>query len=216
MSIEELRAEVEEARGRLMELESKLREEERHTRDKLWFPQGFYTAYYVLSGMVLGMIASWCTLLFNVIGAAVLGEDPLKLLRVYSTILGGESATKTSEAVVLVFALGMHTLTGAICGAPIHVIYSRFFMGQPLVSRLLTGVWLGVIMWVVNFYGILAWLQPLLLGGTGSYIVQNVPWWVALLTHVAFTEVMLFLQPFAVFNARNYPGVVGAVGEARG
>jgi len=69
----------------------------------------------------------------------------------------------------------------------------------------MTGLWLGIIMWLVNFYGILSWLQPLILGEPSSYIIQNIPWWIALLSHVAFTEIVLLLQPLAVFNARNYP-----------
>jgi len=205
VSTEELRKQVEEARRRHQELEAELRRVERHEWERIWFPQGFYTAYYVLSGCVLGMIAAWCTLLFNMGGAVVVGESPLKLLRVYSTFLGLANSAERLDAVVLIFALGMHTFTGAVCGAPIHVVYSRFFMGQKPASRLVTGVWLGAVMWIVNFYGILSWLQPLVTGTTESYIVNNIPGWVGFLTHVAFVEVVLLLQPLAVFNSRNYP-----------
>ncbi|MBI4602733.1 MAG: hypothetical protein HY721_12320 [Planctomycetes bacterium] len=204
-SVEELRKRVEAERRVLEELEAKLRRTERAEWDRIWFPQGFYTAYYVLSGMVLGVIASWLTLILNVAGAPLLGEEPLKLLRVYSTMLGGARTIESAGPVILLFALGVHTLTGAVCGAPIHVVYSRFFMGQGLLKRLFTGLWLGAVMWLVNFYGVISWLQPLLLGEETSYIVQNVPVWVAALTHVAFTEIVLLLQPLAVFNARNYP-----------
>ena len=204
-SIEELRRQVEATRKALEDLETKLRGVEREERDRIWFPRGFYTAYYVLSGMVLGVVASWLTLILNVAGAHLAGEEPLKLLKVYSTILGGARTAGSAEAVVLIFALGVHTLTGAVCGAPIHVVYSRFFTDQKLPQRLITGLVLGVVMWLVNFYGILSWFQPLILGEETSYIVQNIPAWVALLSHVAFTEAVVLLQPLAVFNARNYP-----------
>ena len=39
-------------------------------------------------------------------------------------------------------------------------------------------------MWIVNFYLILSWLQPALLGG--RWIVDQIPIWVAVLTHLAF------------------------------
>lgn len=205
MSVEKLRKKVEDERLVLEELEAQLRRAEREERERIWFPQGFYTAYYILSGLLLGLIASWVTLLLNIVGAYLVGEDPLKLLRVYSTILGGERTAGSSQAVIIIFALGVHTFTGAVCGAPIHVVYSRFFMGQKLVKRVLTGLWLGSVMWLVNFYGILSWLQPLLLQEKASYIVENIPAWVAVLTHLAFTETMLLLQPLAVFNIKNYP-----------
>lgn len=215
MSTEELRKQVEAARQQLHDLENELRRVERKDLDERWFPQGFYTAYHVLSGCVLGMIAAWCTLLFNMIGAAACGESPLKLLRVYSTFLGPVTATARLDAVVLILALGMHTLTGAVCGAPIHVVYSRFLVRQRLMPRLLTGVFLGAVMWIVNFYGILIWLQPLVTGEGSSYIVDNVPAWVAFLTHVAFAEVVVLLQPLGMFNARNYPGTGNPGASAR-
>jgi hypothetical protein len=212
MNTGELRREIDHQRRVLRELEDELRTREREERDRTWFPRGFYAAYYLLSGMVLGVIASWVTLALNVLGAALFEDDPLKLLRVYSTILGGAETYGSRQAVVIIFALGLHTATGAICGAPIHVFYSRFFMGQRPFTRLLTGLWLGVVMWLVNFYAILYWFQPFLLGTEASYIVENTPPWVAALTHIAFTETVLLLQPFAVFNTRSYPAA-GPAGE---
>jgi hypothetical protein len=49
----------------------------------------------------------------------------------------------------------------------------------------------------VNFYAILSWLQPLLFGG--SWIVQEVPWWVGALTHLVFGWTMLLVQPLGMF-----------------
>lgn len=212
MSIEELRAEVRAERRRLKALEAELARVERSAQ-AVWSSQGFYGAYYVLSGLVLGIVASWIVLLLNMIGAPVLGEEPLKLLRVYSTILGGAKTAGSNQAVILMFALGVHTLTGAICGAPIHVFYSRYFTGQTFLARMFTGLWLGVLMWVVNFYGILAWLQPLVLNEDTSYIVENIPVAVAVLSHVAFTETLLLLQPFGIFNPAAHGGERGGHAE---
>ena len=43
---------------------------------------------------------------------------------------------------------------------------------------------LGLGVWIVNFHLILSWLQPVLLGG--RWIVDEIPFWVAALTHLAF------------------------------
>ena len=209
MKVDELRREVGEQRARLKALEQDLARAERDARDREWFPKGFYAAYYILAGLVLGVIASWVTLGLNVVGAYLLREDPLKLLRVYSTILGGESTAEGSEAVVMMFALGIHTVVGAVCGAPIHVVYSRYFQGGSLVQRAITGVVLGLIMWLVNFYGILYWFQPLILGDSTSFIVESIEPWVAALTHVAFSGTVLLLQPFALFNATEHQSEEG-------
>jgi len=204
---DELRRDVAQKRRELEELEARVRKNEREELDRYWFPQGFYTAYYILSGLVLGVIASWISLALNVAGAALVGEHPLEILRVYSTILGGAKTAEGSDAVVLMFALGVHTFTGAVCGAPIHVVYSRFFVAVSLGRRVLAGILLGIAMWLVNFYGVLVWLQPLLHHEPSSYIVDHMPAWVAVLTHVAFTSSMLALQPLAIFNTRNYPEI---------
>jgi len=205
VSTDALRDQIGAYRQELSDMEAELRRREREELDSIWFPQGFYGAYYVLSGLVLGVIAAWAALLLNAIGAPLFGESSFELLRTYSTILGGESSATSSDAVAVMFALGVHTFTGAVCGAPIHVVYSRYFMGQSLGKRIAVGVALGIVMWLVNFYGVLSWLQPMLHEESSSYIVEHIPVWVAILNHVLFTTLLLLMQPFAIFNTRNYP-----------
>ena len=102
---QELRRQLDEQRTIVRQLEDMLRDAERRERDEYWFPQGFYTAYYILSGMVIGMLAAWAVLIFNYVGALAFGmEDPLKLLRVYATFIGGESTMESRDAVALVFS----------------------------------------------------------------------------------------------------------------
>jgi hypothetical protein len=47
----------------------------------------------------------------------------------------------------------------------------------------------------VNFYLVLSWLQPLLLGG--DWIVVMIPWWVGALTHLAFVWTIFLGENFA-------------------
>lgn len=164
-----------------------------------WVPQRFYTAYYILAGLLIGMVAAWITLILNCIGSAILLGDPLKLLRVYGTFFAGQEAMETNKAAILMLSVLIHTLTGAVCGAPIHVVVSRFYPGLKRAGRLLAGVILGFIMWAVNFYGLLSWLQPLILGDGGPSIVKETPVWVAISNHLAFTVLMMLLQPLGTF-----------------
>ena len=57
----------------------------------------------------------------------------------------------------------------------------------------------GLGLWIVNFYLILSWLQPMLLGG--NWIVTMVPIWVGALTHLAFAWAMLAGEAFGRFEA---------------
>src|SRR6266487_1936791 len=50
--------------------------------------------------------------------------------------------------------------------------------------RLMTCTILAVFVWAINFYAVLSWLQPLLLGG--RWIIDLIPWWVAAATHLVF------------------------------
>ena len=63
-------------------------------------------------------------------------------------------------------------------------------------KRFLLATAFGLVLWIVNFYLILSWLQPLLLGG--NWIVTMVPFWVAALTHLAFAWTMLVGELWSV------------------
>ncbi len=56
----------------------------------------------------------------------------------------------------------------------------------------------GLALWIFNFYVVLIWLQPLLLGG--RWIVDGIPPWVAALTHLAFTWTMAALEAWTEFE----------------
>jgi hypothetical protein len=198
MDLSELQLQIEKQRRVLQELECEL-ERQAGRPVKSWYRSGFYTSYYLMAGLFLGTLASWVSLAFNVAGAWLTYGDPLRLLRVYATFFGGDSVlTGAGAGVAMLLALILHSATGAVVGAPIHVVYSRYVMHSTIQKRLLVGVVLGVVMWLVNFYALLSWLQPLVSGGT--WIVDQIPWWVALLTHVSFTLTMLLLQPYWTFN----------------
>lgn len=216
MNEQEILEQIESHRRAIRELEARLRE----LPNKSWIPSGFYTSYYVLTGLILGLFAAWVSLGFNVVGALLSGLEPLKLMRVYATFFDGENALRMGQGgMMFIVALMLHSATGAVVGTPLHVVYSRFFGGHSLLRRALNGVWLGIVMWIVNFYLLLSWIQPLVLGWLDvpgpheAFILREIPFWVAALTHICFTVTMLVLQPYWTFDPRNYRVPSTSVGE---
>mgnify|MGYP001591367785 CR=1 FL=1 len=201
MDVSRLQDEVKQQRQALEELEQKLSKISGKP-SKPWYRSGFYTSYYVISGLILGALAAWVALAFNVIGAWIAFGDPFRLLRVYATFFGGPAIMSgTQDGIAILLALILHSATGAVVGAPIHVVLSRFVAHMTLQKRIVAGVALGVAMWLINFYGILSWLQPIVSGG--RYIIDEIPIAVAVLTHICFALTMLMLQPYWAFDAQR-------------
>ncbi len=198
MDVSQLQDEVRQQRQALEELEQKLSKISGKP-EKSWYRSGFYTSYYVIAGLILGALAAWVSLGFNVLGAWISFGDPFRLLRVYATFFGGAAILDgKQDGIAILLALILHSATGAVVGAPIHVVFSRFVAGMTLQKRVLAGIVLGLVMWMINFYGILSWLQPMVSGG--RQIIEQIPMWVAALTHISFTLTMLMLQPYWAFD----------------
>jgi hypothetical protein len=182
-----------------LEAIEKLRGEEAAGGPKAqWPPQGYYLLWHVLVGMVLGMIGATVSLMFNVVGSLLVGQNPLRLIQVYLTFPMGERALQTEEGLVLFVGCILYLVTGAIYGIPFHLILSRFFDAATHRTRFLVGSLIGLGLWVVNFYLLLSWLQPSLFGG--NWIVQEVPIWVAALTHLVFAWTMLLVESWGRYQ----------------
>lgn len=180
-----------------------------------WVAQRFYGAFYVMAGFVLGGVAAMASLLFNVTGATVAGEHPLRIIGVYLTFPLGEQALRLTSAagmdyviddsVILALGCCLYIGTGMVFGVVFHTVISMLSEGRPLVIRVIVGTLLGVLVWGVNYYGILVWLQPLLFGG--RWITDNsiLPWWVALSTHVVFGWTMAVISPLGAYVPYRRP-----------
>ncbi|HVY60807.1 MAG TPA: hypothetical protein VHF22_04105 [Planctomycetota bacterium] len=162
-------------------------------------PPSYYTSFHILAGMLLGFLGACASLLFNVVGATVLGKHPLELIRVYLTFPLGEAALGTNDG----FTLGMGCLlymgTGMALGIPIHVVLTRFFAGQPAAKRAGAATGMGVVLWLISYYAMLSWIQPALFGG--DWIVRLVPVWVAALTHLSFAWTVFGLDELGLFHS---------------
>jgi hypothetical protein len=186
--------ELEELRQRVRQLEEELARSEGAGQ---WPPRGYYLVYHVTAGFVLGMFGAATSLLLNIIGSLIVGQHPLQLIRVYLTFPLGEAALRTDDHLALAVGCCLYLATGMLFGVPFHLILTRFFSDSSFASRFMAVTTLALGLWLVNFYLILSWLQPLLFGG--DWIVAEIPWWVAALTHLVFGWTMLLVQPWGVF-----------------
>lgn len=153
-------------------------------------------------GLLLGAIAGCTSLVANVIGSviwpSVAGEPqhPLRLIQVYLTFPLGESALRLDHGILLGLGCLLYLGVGMLYGVLFEVVISYFVPRATLIGRLAVCTALSLLVWIVNFYGILVWLQPLLFGG--QWIFDLVPWWVAAGTHLIFGWTMALVYPLGV------------------
>jgi hypothetical protein len=192
--------ELETLRAKVRTLESELASEPETTT---WPPRGPYTTYYATTGFLLGGVGALASLVFNIIGSvlwpSVTGtpQHPLRLVQVYLTFPLGASALQIDSGVTLAIGCCLYLATGMLYGMLFQVLFFRLLPDSKLTSRLVAASVLSLLIWLVNFYGILSWLQPLLFGGT--WIIDLVPWWVAALTHLVFGWTMALVYPLGIF-----------------
>jgi hypothetical protein len=186
--------ELEELRQRAHQLEAELGDAPVH-----WQASGHYTAYYATTGFMLGAIGALSSLVFNIVGSTLFHKGPLKLIQVYLTFGLGADAVAPSFDKDLALAIGccLYIGTGMVLGIPFQLVISRLAPQGSLGTRLAIATVLGIALWLVNFYGILSWLQPLLFGG--NWIVEEIPAWVAALTHLVFAWTMALVYPWGAY-----------------
>jgi hypothetical protein len=194
VSREAKQRELDQLQARVKQLEIELAHEEGAGQ---WPPKGYYTAYHVLAGFVLGMFGAATSLLFNVVGSFFVGQHPLHLIQVYLTFPLGAEGLNVESGLTLAIGCCLYLATGMLLGIPFQIMLTRWLPRASFVTRLGAVTALALAVWVVNFYVLLSWLQPLLFGG--NWIVQEVPWWVAALTHLVFGWTMLLVQPLGTF-----------------
>jgi hypothetical protein len=213
VNVEAKKTELAELRQRVQQLEAELLREQ--ASPEPWQPQGFYGSYYATTGFMLGMLAAVASLLVNVVAAPIAGKHPLDLIRVYLTFplgekalaltTGGEDVYVVGDGVIVAFGCCLYIATGMVLGMLIHVALSRLIPKAGLPIRLVVASLLATALWAINFYGILAWLQPALFGGNWITDSTVLPWWVAFATHLVFGWTMALIYPWGQYQAYIRP-----------
>lgn len=192
------RAELESLRRRMRELERELEVRPAGGRD--WRYGGYYLTYYATTGFFLGMVGAVTSLVFNIVGSLLFGKHPLEIIRVYLTFGMGESAFEVQEGIALAIGCCLYISTGMLLGVPFHVVLTWATARKSLSMRLLVASLLGLAIWVVNFYLLISWIQPLLFGGDWIVDPKHLPPWVAALTHLVFGWTMAVIYPWGLFE----------------
>ncbi len=186
-------AEIERLKSQIAAIEARIAQQ----TPAEWPPRDYYATYHVLAGMVLGLFGALASLLFNVIGAAMVGRHPLELIRVYLTFPLGEGALKLESGFALAAGCCLYLATGMILGVPFHLVFSRYLTKSSGFTRFIVATLLALAIWIINFYAVIGWVQPLLIGG--RWILERVPMYVAISTHLVFGWTMLLLDQWGHF-----------------
>lgn len=194
--------ETQESQSRLQEL-AELRDRVARLERELepppedWQANRYYAAYYATTGFMLGIFGALTSLMFNVVGALLVQKHPFHLIQVYLTFPLRERALELDDGLSLAIGCCLYLGTGMLLGVPCQLVLGWLTPRSGLPARLAVATVLGLLIWVINFYGILAWLQPALFGG--SWIVDEIPAWVAALTHLVFAWTMAIVYPLGAY-----------------
>lgn len=197
----EIERQIAEHRRAISELESRLRaigEPPPASAAHPWPPPGFYLTFYVVVGAILGILGSLASFLFNVFGSLMVDQDPYRILRVFGTVFLGQEALTTDNLNFFMLVAVVHFSVGAMAGAVFHVVVNRYFPDASGARQVGLGAAYGVLMWIVNFYLVLWWLEPALVGR--AYVLELMPVWVAALTHIVYGVTLGLLQPLGRFT----------------
>ncbi len=189
-------SELAELKRRVGELESQIAADTEYAPFR---PTGFYTAYYATTGFMLGIFGAMASLIFNIVGSALTGKHPLEIIRSYLTFpLGDRAFELPPEQSGLMLAIGccLYLGTGMLLGIPLYLALKLWGTDKSLGTKLVIATVVSLLIWLLNFYGILAWLQPEAVDmSEENLIVNRVPWWVAAATHLVFGWTMVLVSP---------------------
>jgi len=200
MATDNKESELAELKRRVADLETQIAAQATPTPFR---PTGYYTAYYATTGFMLGIFGAMSSLLLNVIGSVLTGRAPLELIRVYLTFpLGDRAFDLPPEQDGLMLAIGccLYLATGMLLGIPVYLALTRWGAGKSVVVKLVIATVVSLAIWLINFYGILSWLQPAVIKmSEENLILQRIPPWVAAATHLVFGWTMVLVYPLGEF-----------------
>lgn len=154
--------------------------------------------YHVLAGLLTGFVGAAAGLVYSMLGSLLLSLHPLLMIRVYLTLPYGERALNVTTGPMLALGVIIYLVIGALYGIPFHVVLGGFLRNAPGVWRALIAAAMGLIVWVVNYYVVLFWLQPTITGSQS--LAWLVPTWLAASTHVVFAWTMALMEGRGRFN----------------
>ena len=147
---------------------------------------------HLLAGVVIGFAGAAGSLLVHILGALLIGMYPLRIIQAYLTFPMGDQALYLESGPPLALGTLLYLAAGAAFGVVFHFVLSGLFAEAPAFWRLLVASSMGLLLWIVNFYLILSWLQPLVTGGPA--VTRYIPAWLAAVTHLVFAWTILLAE----------------------
>ncbi len=205
MDIEAKKRELDELKQHVSKLEAEI---EQTSSD--WPPKDFYSMYYATTGFMLGAFGAVTSLLVNAIFAPLAGKSPFELIKVYLTFPMGAKALELSAEgngwLILSLGVCLYIGTGMLLGVPFYLQLVRICGKEStLLKRLVAAVLISLQLWVIAFYCVLSWVQPLLLDGNWITDPAILPPWVAAGTHIVFGLTLALLYPLGQFTPYTPP-----------
>ena len=121
---------VEQKQRELADLEARAQQLQRELVEEAvvlpFQPQGYYAAYYATTGFMLGIFGAMSSLLFNIVGSALVGQHPLELIRVYLTFPLGDKALELDSGLALAVGCCLYLGTGMLLGIPVYLALTRW------------------------------------------------------------------------------------------
>jgi hypothetical protein len=167
-------------------------EDEIELGSRLGVPERLVFLYNLLAGLAAGFAGATGSLLFNILGSLLVGRHPLEIIRILLTFPLGTRALQLETGPGLAAGLCLYLLAGSLIGVAFHAVLSGVFAQAPGVWRLLAVTSMGLALWVVDFYVILGWLQPLFTGD--PHITDLWPAWLAALSHLVYAWMVLLFE----------------------
>ena len=201
MASNEKETELAELKQRIGDLESQIARDREYAPFQ---PSGYYTAYYATTGFMLGIFGAMSSLMLNIVGCVLTGQPPLKLIRIYLTFPLGDRVFDLPEAqdgLMLAIGCCLYLGTGMLLGIPMYLALTRWGGGKSLFHKLVIATVVSIAIWLINFYGILSWLQPAVVDNISeeNLIVNQIPWYVAAATHLVFGWTMALVYPLGEY-----------------
>jgi len=180
----------------LERLYSEISRLETHLEDPGAQPEGFPSRvvifYHLFAGLLVGFAGASGSLLFHLVGSLLVNQHPLEIVRVYLTFLFGVQALHFDTGPILALGVVFYLATGAVYGILFHGVLAGLFGRAPGVWRLIVASALGLMVWLVNYYLLMSWLEPLITGGHS--ILELIPAWLAAATHLVYAWTVVLVE----------------------
>jgi uncharacterized membrane protein YagU involved in acid resistance len=150
----------------------------------------------ILTGAGAGLVAGIVMALVAMMATAIMGKGPFAPPAMIAAIVLGPAAMMTPSVGVIVIGLVLHMILSMMFGVVFVLIASRI-----ATSTILLGAAYGIVLWIVNFYGLS------FVSSGARAMVANEPIMLAVLTHLVFGIVLgAIVGRYAVRTRRSTLG----------